>query len=183
MLTKTTKEDSVREYKRRHSLHPYKYHQEYQSYLGVINWVRVQHRIILPPNSLTFAEAEPDSRMSEPHSFLSLFDGMRMMSMEGDLYVPSLSFEEGRSTVSSQAVYKLPFANSSESEITLWPGFIVGEMVDHATDATHHSIDCYPLKELLEEIERRESVTGDEFVCTYGITSAHDVCNINNDCK
>ena len=44
-------------------------------------------------------------------------------------------------------------------------------MVCHSTDSEQFDAD---MKELLEEIERRELVTGED---SYGITSPYDVCN------
>ena len=95
---------------------------------------------------------------------------------EGDIFIPSLSFDDATSDE-----YVLPVANQSKDSIDLWPGFIVGENVNHKNDASQHGVDCFHLGDLLEEIKRRDLKTGEDFVCGYGVVHPDDICAIEVD--
>merc|ERR1712074_254708 len=75
----------------------------------------------------------------------------------------------------------IPVANNLTEAKTMSTLTILGEMVRHSTDSQQYDAECYDLRELLEEIERRELVSGEDMTCKYGITSPYDVCNIDTD--
>ena len=104
---------------------------------------------------------------------LSLYDGWRMHRPEGDIYIPSLTFEQ---TIDHHVV---PVANTSKKALTLWRGCVLGELVFHQSDASRWGVECYPLCEVLEEINNRKISSGGELSMHYGVNSAADVCDIN----
>merc|ERR1712074_488328 len=75
----------------------------------------------------------------------------------------------------------IPVANNPTEVKTMSTLTILGEMVRHSTDSQQYDAKCYDMRELLEEIERRELVSGEDMTCRYGITSPYDVCNIDTD--
>ena len=56
----------------------------------------------------------------------------------------------------------IPVANNLTEAKTLLTLTILGEMVHHSTDSQQYDAKCYDMKELLEERERREMVSGED---------------------
>ena len=90
---KPTVQASVGEYKRRRRMRLFDYRREYHAYGRHKNWVRIYKRYVLPPNSITYVKCNTDYTWKCSRSFLSLYDGFRVHAADGDIYVPSVTFE------------------------------------------------------------------------------------------
>ena len=134
-----------------------------------VNWVRIYEQQFLPPDSVTMVKVEADEEEDAGHSLLSLFDGDRTNFKDGDVYVPSLWY--GESTGSTE--YVIPVANQSWKTVDLYPGFIIGELVGHKTNARMYGAETYLLRDVLELIQERNMWNGDEFICNFGNTGVH----------
>ena len=141
-------------------MRPHKYRQEYIRHVHNVNWVRLYSRFTLPANSLSFVKVHTDERPKKSYSILSLFDGFRtnFPDCDADVYMPSLSFNADESVGDDGLGYselKIPVVNQTGKDIDLWPGFILGECVDHRTDVSHYGVDCIQIGDLMREIEER----------------------------
>ena len=173
---KPTVQASVGEYKRRRKMKTFDYRREYYAYGRHKNWVRIYQRYTLPPNSITYVKCNADYNWKCSRSFLSLYDGHRVHAADGDIYVPSVTFEA--SNDKDNYSFIIPVANNTRREMTLGKMTIMGEIVTH-DDSEVWSADCYSLREVLEFLEGRE-MNGDDFTVEYGITSAYDVCAVSD---
>ena len=184
IFTKSSPFLSISEYKRRRLSSVSSYRRAYKHHCHGRNWVRLLQDYRLEPNSITIVEGYVDNYFADAQSFLSLYDGSYLNAADcGHIYIPSLSFPDGREKASNghDTPLLIPVANNLTEAKTMSTLTILGEMVRHSTDSQQYDAECYDMRELLEEIERRELVSGEDMTCKYGITSPYDVCNIDTD--
>ena len=147
LFVKPSATEARKEFDRRVRLGAELYVSEYRCVVSSVAWMRLRHRVSLPPDSTTFVTAYIDSarEVTNDHSLLSFFDANDIHVSNVDVWIPSANYETRLKR------YRLPATNRLKTRLDLPKDFVCGEVVNHPPDSTFSTgLPIFSLGKLLD---------------------------------